>query len=100
MKTIVSAGIFVVCARVFVQCRPKAAYEKYIRLLINLMVLLLLIEPFLTRIDSFFGKIGLQLQKGEGRTEWAGGPALNTENWNVERIAPIGIEPIIVEVEE
>lgn len=55
-------AIFLICAQTLLHFRAKDSYEKYIKLLISMMLLLLLAEPFLELFDirgmkSFWEKI-------------------------------------------
>lgn len=40
-------AIFLICAQTLIHFRPKASYEKYIRLLVSMMLLILLVEPIM-----------------------------------------------------
>ena len=54
-QTICKMGIFMICAQTIVHFRPKESYEKYCKLLVGMMVLLLLMIPltgFLLGEDS------------------------------------------------
>lgn len=51
-------GIFMICAQAIMHFRPKEAYEKYLRLLLSIMILMQIIQP----VYSFF-------QRSES-TEW------------------------------
>lgn len=44
-RAICSVGIFVICAQVLVHLRPEKSYEKYLRLLMSLMVLVQILIP-------------------------------------------------------
>lgn len=51
------AGIFLVCAQTLLHFRPKESYEKYLKLLLSVMLLIQLLQPVLTvlggdRIES------------------------------------------------
>lgn len=50
-------AIFLICARTLVHFRAKASYEKYIKLLVSLMLLILLAQPLL---ELFGGGISVQ----------------------------------------
>ena len=45
-------AIFMICARTLLHFRAKESYEKYLKLLVSLMLLVLLVEPLM----EFFGK--------------------------------------------
>ena len=54
-QAICKMGIFMICAQTIVHFRPKESYEKYCKLLVGMMVLLLLMIPltgFLLGEDS------------------------------------------------
>lgn len=57
LESIKTMGIFLICAQVLIQLKPKGAYEKYIRLLVSIMLLVQLLEP----IGNMLG----QLREGE-----------------------------------
>ncbi len=42
------AGIFLICAQTIVHFRPKEAYEKYLKLLLSVMLLTQLLQPVLS----------------------------------------------------
>lgn len=95
-------GIFIVCAQVIVHCRPKAAYEKYIRLLVSVMVLLMLCQPILAGIDEISLSWGTELDHLYG-TLWQqemGGDSMSGEQKKEQESFPITVEPICVEVKE
>lgn len=41
-------GIFLICAQTVVHFRPKESYDKYLKLLLSIMLLLQLLQPVLT----------------------------------------------------
>lgn len=45
-------AIFMICARTLLHFRAKESYEKYLKLLVSLMLLVLLVEPLM----DIFGK--------------------------------------------
>lgn len=45
-------AIFMICARTLLHFRAKESYEKYLKLLVSLMILVLLVEPLM----EVFGK--------------------------------------------
>lgn len=53
-QTICRVGIFMICAQAIVHFRPNESYEKYLKLLMSIMVLIQLLVP----IGSFFLKGG------------------------------------------
>jgi hypothetical protein len=50
-NTICKIGIFIICAQTIINFRPKGSYEKYLKLLMGVMILIQLISP----IATFFG---------------------------------------------
>lgn len=46
-RVIGQAGIFLICAQTVVHFRPKEAYDKYLKLLLSVMLLLQLLQPVL-----------------------------------------------------
>ena len=57
LENIKSIGIFLICAQMLIHFRPGGTYVKYLRLLVSIMILVQLLEPF----GSLFGL----LEKGE-----------------------------------
>lgn len=47
-RLIGQAGIFLICAQTVVHFRPKESYDKYLKLLLSVMLLLQLLQPVLT----------------------------------------------------
>lgn len=47
-RVVGQAGIFLICAQTIVHFRPKEAYEKYLKLLLSVMLLTQLLQPVLT----------------------------------------------------
>lgn len=47
-RVVGQAGIFLICAQTIVHFRPKEAYEKYLKLLLSVMLLPQLLQPVLT----------------------------------------------------
>lgn len=47
LKELGQVAVFLICARTLLHFRAKDSYEKYIKLLIGMMLLVLLAEPFL-----------------------------------------------------
>ena len=45
LEAIKNMSIFLICAQVLIHLKPKGAYEKYLRLLISVMLLVQLLEP-------------------------------------------------------
>ena len=45
MESICKTGIFIICAQVLLHFRPKASYEKYLKMLVSAMILIQLFMP-------------------------------------------------------
>ncbi len=45
MESICRTGIFIICAQVLLHFRPKASYEKYLKMLVSAMILIQLFLP-------------------------------------------------------
>lgn len=45
LDTIRNVGIFIICAQAIIHFRPKASYEKYLKVLVSIIVLVMLIVP-------------------------------------------------------
>ena len=59
LQNIKIMGIFLVCAQALIHFKPKGAYEKYIRLLVSIMLLVQMLEPVGTLL-GFLSKGELQ----------------------------------------
>ena len=51
-RVIGQAGIFLICAQTVVHFRPKESYDKYLKLLLSVMLLLQLLQPVLTMLGG------------------------------------------------
>ncbi len=45
MESVCRTGIFILCAQVLLHFRPKAVYEKYLKMLVSAMILVQLFAP-------------------------------------------------------
>ncbi|MBO4981489.1 MAG: stage III sporulation protein AF [Lachnospiraceae bacterium] len=54
LEAVCRIGIFMICAQTIMHFRPKGAYEKYLKLLVSIMVLIQFLQPF----NTLFGKKG------------------------------------------
>ena len=52
LEKIGQMAVFLICAQTLMHFRPKDSYEKYIKLLVSMMLLILLVEP----VMDLFGK--------------------------------------------
>lgn len=66
LKVICQMGIFMICAQAIVHFRPKASYEKYLKLLVSAMMVM---QMFLFVGGIFSADGGRELKE---RTEWFG----------------------------
>ncbi len=57
LERIGQVAIFLICAQTLVHFRAKECYEKYIKLLVSMMLLILLMEPIL---NLFHEKVSIQ----------------------------------------
>ena len=51
-RVIGQAGIFLICAQTVVHFRPKESYDKYLKLLLSVMLLLQLLQPVLSALGG------------------------------------------------
>ena len=56
--TVCQIAIFMICAQAITHFRPKESYEKYLKLLLGLMILIQIFQPF---CKLFFGVTGQEL---------------------------------------
>lgn len=63
VRSIVQVGIFMVCAQSVVHFRPNGSYEKYVKLLVSIMIL---IQVFLPVMSFFTGGMDQLME----RTDW------------------------------
>ncbi|MCM1186148.1 MAG: stage III sporulation protein AF [Lachnoclostridium sp.] len=59
LKSICQIGIFMVCAQTITHFRPNGSYEKYMKLLVSVMVLIQILQP----VNSLFHLGGKKGQK-------------------------------------
>ncbi len=64
MESICKTGIFIICVQVLLHFRPKASYEKYLKMLVSAMILMQLFTP----ISGLFR--GQEGQTLEERVAW------------------------------
>lgn len=55
-QTICRTGIFMICAQALVHFRPQGSYEKYLKLLVSVMVLIQLFLPLGNFLSRFGGQ--------------------------------------------
>lgn len=64
VKAICGIGIFIICAQMMIHFRPDNSYEKYLKMLVSAMILLLMLRPLAALLH---GGEGAGLQE---RVEW------------------------------
>ena len=52
VKSIVQMGIFMICAQVLIHFRPNGSYEKYMKILVSIMILIQVMTPFVSLITG------------------------------------------------
>jgi len=52
LKELGKIAVFIICAQTLMHFRAKESYEKYIKLLISMMLLLLLLKPFFSTLSG------------------------------------------------
>ena len=89
-------GIFLICAQTVVHFRPKESYEKYLKLLLSVMLLLQLLQPVLTALGSnteqnaagqavdFAGELQIVLEQASRQAEQSGETIDNTAEGLIE----------------
>ncbi|MBE5869273.1 MAG: hypothetical protein E7293_10045 [Lachnospiraceae bacterium] len=104
-------GIFIICAQTITHFRPKASYEKYLRLLVSTMVMVQLLIPILgifrKGVEEEFAGLMQKYESAMNRSmEWIGessglGEDLQQEyvmQEIYERLKEVeAVEPIVVE---
>lgn len=74
-KSICQIGIFMVCAQTITHFRPNSSYEKYMKLLVSVMVLIQILQPMSSLLSRNGGKnleervLQLQGQFDEGMAD-------------------------------
>lgn len=59
--TVCQIAVFIICAQVITHFRPKESYAKYLRMLLSVMILVQIFQPF---CKLFFGITGQELYAG------------------------------------
>ena len=52
MKPIIQMGIFMICAQVLIHFRPNGSYEKYMKILVSIMILIQVMYPVVSLITG------------------------------------------------
>lgn len=95
-----NVGIFIVCAQAIIHFRPKASYEKYLKVLVSIIVLVMLMVPCFQMLGNVEELLYSMHQyenylSGNGQTVWGEyKPEVNSELNNP--IETIVIEPVEV----
>ena len=100
-------GIFMVCAQTIVYFRPKVVYEKYLKLLLSMMILVQLIAPLTSKGKALLeGELMEKMYEWEDFSEvWEGeemekeGEESGDESGDEIEIGEVQIAPIQVEVD-
>lgn len=80
LKEVGQVAIFLICAQTLLHFRAKDSYEKYIKLLISMMLLILLAEPLLDLLSLEEGTSFIEKIQGyEQRIESVMGSSLMSE---------------------
>lgn len=65
-KIIIETGIFMICSQLLIHLKPNAEYEKYLKLLVSIMILIQIFTPVLNLIA---GKEGITIEEQMTRFE-------------------------------
>lgn len=101
LEVIRNAGIFIICAQAIMHFRPKASYEKYLKVLVSIIVLIILLVPcfqvlggaeeFLYSMDQYEDFL-----RGNKKMEWE--MYDNTENTDEDNVGELKEPPGEIEV--
>lgn len=101
LEVIRNAGIFIICAQAIMHFRPKASYEKYLKVLVSIIVLIILLVPcfqvlggaeeFLYSMDQYEDFL-----RGNKKMEWE--MYDNTENTDEDNVGEFKETPGEIEV--
>lgn len=74
LKAIAQVGIFIICAQAVIHFRPAESYEKYMKMLVSVMILVQVLGPFVGLFGGGMGEIEerirfFQEQMNEGMQE-------------------------------
>lgn len=100
LKTIVQTGVFMICTQTVIHFRPNASYEKYLKLLVGIMILIQVFTPVITLITGGLGhleeKIGWYQEQLAGGMGWSE----ELEDQTEERLNRLSLEEIRKRIEE
>ncbi len=65
-KIIIETGIFMICSQLLIHLKTNAEYEKYLKLLVSIMILIQIFTPVLNLIA---GKEGITIEEQMARFE-------------------------------
>lgn len=100
LEIIRNVGIFIIFAQAVVHFRPKASYEKYLKVLVSIIVLVMLMIPCfqaLGNVESFFGSVKEYetFFSGRERMVWMESYVEESKEDIAESIGPV--EPVMIE---
>jgi len=71
LQSIKTMSIFLICAQTLIHFKPKGSYEKYIRLLVSIMLLVQFLEPLGSLLGMLEkGELQGKIKNAERRLEW------------------------------
>ena len=70
-KSICQVGIFMICSQAIIHFRPNRSYEKYLKLLVSVMILIQLLHPVVSLIGGA-GRGDLEREEGAVTDETGG----------------------------
>jgi len=83
VQSIKTMSIFLICAQTLIHFKPKGAYEKYIKLLVSIMLLVQLLEPIGNMLGILRkGELQSKILNAERRLEW-----IQQQNYNIDEQA-------------
>lgn len=99
--TICKVGIFVICAQTIVHFRPKGDYEKYLKFLVGIMILIQLMLPLL---ELFYGDgsgtVALALEQFQEKWQGSAGEARESAMEADKRLEKMTLEEVRKRMEE
>lgn len=103
LEAIKNMSIFLICAQVLIHLKPKGAYEKYLRLLISVMLLVQLLEPVGRLVGILHpGELAEQVQIMEKKLS-----QVREESWEMEKqteniwkklLEDVDLEDVVLEI--
>lgn len=99
-------GIFIICAQAIIQFRPNASYDKYLRVLVSIIVLVLIVVPVFQMLgdaDDFFVSMNEYEEMLSGRVETVDSvfvPLQDVSGQEVAETTSKEIEPVVIDAVE